>query len=67
MGEKKDFDVIVAHSHPFYTTSDCKVSFNYPSRVLDVLVYEALISLWLRVPRSLRSDVDPTVMDFFGN
>ena len=43
MGGKKDLDVIVAHSRPFYTISDCKVSFNYPSRVPDVSVYEACL------------------------
>ena len=62
MGGEKDLDVIVAPSSPFYTTFDCKVSFNYPSRVPNVLVHEARFSLI-----SLQSDADPTVEDFFGN
>jgi len=41
MGGQEDLDVIVAPSRQFYTTSDCKVSFNYPSRVPDVSVHEA--------------------------
>ena len=43
MGGKKDLDVIVAPSHPFFTTSNCKVSFNYPRRVLDVSVHKACL------------------------
>ena len=41
MGGKNDLDVIVAPSCPFYTTFDCKVSFNYSSRIPDVSVHEA--------------------------
>ena len=41
MGGQKDLDVIVAPLRLFYTTSDSKVSFNYPSRIPDVSVYEA--------------------------
>ena len=37
---KEDLDVIVAPSRPFFTTPKCKASFDYPSRVLNVSVYE---------------------------